>query len=365
MARYNFGAPTPNPFRGSAGRFNFNPAAFAQPEPEEDEYTNIINRYRSVLNQEQPALQKFRDFSRQVPRGEDYQPGFMGKLAAALSGFGVGLSNPQAGYQIAREQIESPYRRALEDFDINRGLLGEEAQFEREDRSNQLKGLDYELEAYGKRLENLRENQRLQGQLGRWGSQNLVDVSTITDRDRNYGLKVNDQAFDQTMKMEDLGLRNRDTRSRERGVNIDAFNANTRQNELGLKRDIFGHDQMMDVENLGLNARRTREYESRDSGRGQTFVSPEAQAKAEMMALDSIYTEFPQYRKFIDRANPGFPTINKNMNQRNMSEINPETGKSLYREFIAELQGRKRSVLDMQRGSGGGSRYDFNFEDEQ
>lgn len=354
MARYNFGGTNVSPFRGSAGRFSINPTAFSQPEDEyeDDIYADIINRYRGVLNREQPALQKFRDFSRSVPRREDYQPGFMGKLAAALAGFGVGMSNPQAGYETARSHVELPYKRALENFDIDRQLLGEEADFERQDRANQLKGLDYELEAYKNRIADLRENAKLKGQLGRWESQNSRDEAAVSEQDWRRTFDTSKFNSDREISLGNLNVNRQNAQTNRFNANTNAFNADTTRGRLNLDTGKFEHDKIMDFENLGLNSRRVREYESRDSdGNGTTFFSPQSQEKAEMMALEDIYTQFPAYRAYIDISNPGFPTINKTMNQKAMAS-------PAFQKFLTELKGRKQAILTMQR-SPSSSRYEI------
>jgi len=64
-----------------------------------------------------PALQRYLDYSDEMPNRADYQPGKWGSFIAALAGGAEGYKNPGAGVKTALAMREEPYRRATTDYE--------------------------------------------------------------------------------------------------------------------------------------------------------------------------------------------------------------------------------------------------------
>lgn len=82
---------------------------------------------------EMPMMSRYRDFlSEDLPRREDYKPRLMDRIAAAATGISVGAKGGP-GFNVARDQLERPYNKALEDRATRGKELSAGAKLEYED----------------------------------------------------------------------------------------------------------------------------------------------------------------------------------------------------------------------------------------
>jgi hypothetical protein len=91
-----------------------------------------LNRRDSELDKFKPgpALQRYIDYSDEMPNRADYQPGKWGSFIAALAGGAEGYKNPSAGVKTALAMREEPYRRASTDYESKLKAMHDAAQLE-------------------------------------------------------------------------------------------------------------------------------------------------------------------------------------------------------------------------------------------
>jgi hypothetical protein len=77
-----------------------------------------------------PLMNQYMQYLAGYPRPEQYQPGKLDRLTAALSGFSAGWRDPGAGVGIARNILERPYEQAKELYELRGKGLGQAAQLE-------------------------------------------------------------------------------------------------------------------------------------------------------------------------------------------------------------------------------------------
>lgn len=316
-------------------------------------YEEPLKRYRTILSEEMPALQRLRSLGALLPKREEYNPGFGGKLAAALSGFAAGFGNPAMAYKVASEQREAPYRRALEDFSIDKEMLGEEAELERYDRANRISGAKAELEAIDDMLtqqrqfqDSLSQKALREAQIGNYGS-------LATDRDRRFGLDTDKFQFETNVKFPwqqkyqssqlDIGRGNLDVARGNLGMRGREF-------ERGVQNDEF--DRFHKDRTFGLSEKRADAYTDY-LGRGRSTPSPAAQARARQIAANELISLNPAYKKFIDEKGQYKSTSRIGESFRGPS-YNPED--ETFKNFKQEFEDRVNEILGI-RGSS------FNFDD--
>lgn len=323
----------------------FYPRDEAEEETETDPYQDIISRYRSTLTGQSPALTRYRSGMQNMPKREEYDLGKMGKLGAALAGFGAGFRNPAEGIVVARSLRDAPYKRALEDYSLEMDNLGNEAQFEHDDRTTKLKGLDLELEAL-KDNRTFGETQRVNSSLiNRRGVQNESDrAKSGLDRDR-FNMDFADTNHDNTLA-DAMGqsLRNYRVGQTENAKG----NLNMRGKEFGLNTDKFGHAKEMDLLNLGQ--RQTEEFgrNKRDSNNGtNSWITPSAEETANELTAAEMAREFPQYRQFFNIRSGYAPELNDELDDEILNS--PE-----YIQMMMEFKGRVNKRLNNKRGGSSG-----------
>jgi hypothetical protein len=113
-----------------------------------DERTGRISAASSKLmdlyNEDSPATKRYDDYLAAQPTEEQYKPSGKRRLGAALAGFAVGLSDPNAGGKLASDIVESPFRSAIKNWERQRLPLQNAAVSEGRDRTNKISALkDY------------------------------------------------------------------------------------------------------------------------------------------------------------------------------------------------------------------------------
>lgn len=265
-------------------------------------YEEPLKRYRGIISEEMPALQRLRSLGALLPQREEYEPGFGGKLSAALAGFASGFGNPAQAYQTAVNAREAPYRRALEDFGMEKEIVGEQAELERYDRQNRLSGAKAELESIDDMLTQQRQYMDSQSQDKYRQLQGGNLTSQMADREARFGLDVDKFKFETDTKFPaEQGIR-------EGQLGVSQRNANTSAGQLGVSRDRLGLDaQQFEFDKLhkdrtfGVSRDRADAYtDYLGRGRSSSTPSPDAQIKARAMAAKDLLNLNSGYSKYIN-----------------------------------------------------------------
>lgn len=226
-----------------------------------------------------PALEAYAAQVSQTPRREEYRPRFWDRLAAGMSGFSEGgLRGGGAGVEAAMNVLNTPYRRALEDYNIRLGGYKGAA--------------DVEGEIFN-RGQSI-ESQRLREILGMLNA-------------RNASRRAGAAEMQAGVAAQKLPLLERDVATREqRGADYGKF---TTQIYPGIQQQKLKH-QETDSE------RRARLYGERTAMMGRTaamrankptaepkerFVTPKDQATVDGLALRDIRLQVPDlYAEFVE-----------------------------------------------------------------
>ena len=373
MARFNFSGRNDQDQYPSRRSFRFNTPQYEQPEEEEyDPYADVLKRYQSVLSEDAPALRRYRDASQNVPKREDYELGGWGRFGAALAGFGAGMRNPSEGIAVARSLRENPYRQAMADFEVDRNLMSEEAEFERYDRTNKLKGLDIELESLKDRDEQYRKNVDTQSQVDLRGRQGRNYDSQVADREynRNNPRYHFQDTGDGLMMLPERGD------SEPKFLDVSTLGGKN----LNLNRDRFVFDKEMgrgnlDARNRGLDDDRRHDREMERLGMfgvannafsnnlranrpsTQSYINPSQRKSAQDQVMDELYRTRPDLRDFIDWDK------NEGLAKGYAIDIPPERIEEFI-NFRRAVEGRVEQLLNSPRGSSDSNRR-FNFRFEQ
>jgi len=139
--------PFESPFAGMAGRGQISRIG-ARPQ---DDYERQLEELQTSRG---PAIEAYRQHLEALPNREDYKPGWMTRIAAALSGASAGFKDPSSGVATARDVNEGNYASAVRDY-ANKGMgLKERAGMEQEE-------LDSKIRALGARQTNILKEREL------------------------------------------------------------------------------------------------------------------------------------------------------------------------------------------------------------
>jgi len=108
--------------------------------------------YPDILNQNTPHLDAWKNYLQETPKMEDYKPGVMTRIAAALSGASAGMRDPSSGVKVANEINTGKYRNAIQDYATRGAGMKDLASMEDTDKNERVKalmaartyGLDYQ-----------------------------------------------------------------------------------------------------------------------------------------------------------------------------------------------------------------------------
>lgn len=334
-------------------QFDLNDERFNQPSVEQeqeqsDPYNDIISRYRSILSGDSPALGRYREAMQNMPRREDHDLGRWGKIGAALAGFGAGYNDPSEGIKVATSLREAPYRRALDDYGLELNNLGQEAEFEHQDRANRLKGLDLELESYKDRRSLEREDRLAESLVGRRNFQNRNDARRTGIDEGRFHMDFTNMNADNE-RDDKLGDSLMNFRTNQNKIGFG--NLNARNRALDLDTEEFGHRRETDLLNLGQRQVEERGRNSRSANSGQSWITPSAEDTATDLTLEEVAREFPAWRDFMLITPNYVPEIRKDLREDILNS-------DAYRSFISEVKGRINRRLNNRRGSDSGSRYE-------
>lgn len=108
------------------------------PLSSDEQYQDEFSR---LYGQPGPAIQAYRQHLDALPNREDHKPGWMTRIASALSGMSAGYRDPGEGIRVAQDLNSSGYNSALQDY-ANKGAgLRERAGMEQEELEARIKAL--------------------------------------------------------------------------------------------------------------------------------------------------------------------------------------------------------------------------------
>lgn len=122
---------------------------------------DLVSIYEQILAQrEGPAQTRYLEYLNRAPKEDDFRPGKMTRLGAALAGAAAGAVNgPMAGYSLASEVVDAPYNRALRRYDIEGRGLREAASIEERSIGNRI-GLVKDITSAKQAADQLELNRR-------------------------------------------------------------------------------------------------------------------------------------------------------------------------------------------------------------
>jgi hypothetical protein len=329
---------------------------FMPEEEEEDDdpygYKDIITRYRKELGSEQPALARYRQEIMNTPQMQDHDLGKWGRVGAALAGFGAGYQDPMQGVKVAREIREAPWQRALKQHETLVGNLGQEAEFEQDDRKNRMAGLKLELDSVKDRRTADTAEMNIKSQIERRREQTKAELERLGLDWRKYDLDRLDKLSDN----ERADLLARETGRHNRATEGTAnFNAQTSRGQLGVARDRFrfesgpkfNEEVQTNMHNRFMDEQEEAGRNERDRTGSASWLAPNVQRDAEDAASLEIYRDSPQYRDFFIPDDEGYISLKKDLTPAQLAS--PE-----FKELELEIANRVNSKLNTRRG---GSRY--------
>jgi hypothetical protein len=169
----NYLSPGPQVDAPFTGMPIFGPDRSGVPDisvPENDEFS-MLDR---IYNAPSPALEQYKRHIASMPSREQYQPGKMGRVGAALVGAAEGLNRGAgAGYMASRSMVEEPYMRAMDEYKNRGASLGALADIEQNDVKSKL--------SMAKQVSDTkREDQKAAAQILRWAAQNKLNDAQAT-----------------------------------------------------------------------------------------------------------------------------------------------------------------------------------------
>lgn len=226
-----------------------------------------------------PALEAYADQVSHTPRREDYKPRFWDRLIASMSGFSEGgLRGGGAGVSSAMDVLNTPYRRALEDYNIRLGGYKGAA--------------DVEGEIFN-RGQSV-ESQRLREILGMLNA-------------RNAGRRASAAELTAQTSAKRLPLYERDVKTREnRGTAYSKFSTEIYPQ---IQRERLGQQKSDAERRAQLYGDRTRSMERTAAARinkpaappKERFPAPKDQATIDGLALRELRLQVPDlYAEFVN-----------------------------------------------------------------
>lgn len=136
----DFGSPV---VRKDVGRADFGVPQFEIPQVTPAPQTpSVLDRMRALKNPQMDELAALLQSG--GPKREDFKPGAMDRIAAALVGASAGFDNPIAGYKASREIMDEPYNKAYGDYETKLKTVGSLANLKEGELDRQMKMLDTE-----------------------------------------------------------------------------------------------------------------------------------------------------------------------------------------------------------------------------
>lgn len=289
-----------------------------QPGSYEDDIMNLMNTSG-------PALQAYRDYISRLPQREDYKPGVMTRIAAALSGFGAGLRSPEEGVRVASDINSSRFRNTMTDY-ANEGVgLKEQADIEQGELAQKIRALQA-ARALGLKydefhLKQLESQNRMQNDTTTANAA-MTRAQAYADRQSRPGYHYFPQADGSVLQVGDDG-----SRTEIPANTVEAENTRLRGRELGnsVRRTNIYDRSVSD------RARHDRAMENRPTAASRP-PTPQVQQDATDNALREMMTD-PIFSDYIELDKNGFPMPVE------------DDGSEDYQDFLQALDAKVDAIL--------------------
>jgi hypothetical protein len=252
---------------------------------------DVYDKTLRSLSETGPAMKKYTDFVANVPKEGDYQPNWMTRIGAAVSGAAAGMRNPSEGVAVAQRIRDEPYRSAVEQYHLQERGLAALAAGENDQRQNQL-GL----------IKAIRDNQIKMRELGT--KETTANASMINaNANKAYreamvdDLKRKGWVFytdDKGHRIGTLMGQNGVQQKQDFGPSEEATKISQKNRELNqadTRNAAYG--RMAGAAETNATANQTRANES--------FSPPNQQFYAESMATQQAVRENPDWAGFVDK----------------------------------------------------------------
>lgn len=314
------------------------PAPTPQPRSDDDRYLEDMTNLQSNVG---PGIQAYRKYLSEMPNREDFRPGVMTRIAAALSGLSAGYRDPGAGVQVASDINSSNYRNAMGDY-ANRGVgLKEQAGLEQDELDSKLRMLQ-NARAMGLKYDEF-DLKRRQAE-SQMNNDTTTANATMT-RAQAYA-KAQGRPRHQYRDQQDGSVLeiNEDT-GQQRVIPAQTIAAG----QLGVSR----RNAATNERNAATSVRRTNIYDRSvtEAGRHNGAMerrptggtpSPNAQQDAEDMALDELAQD-PMFRDFVKTEGGNL------LGRGGYNVVGEDDGSEEYGAFIDALNAKTQEILQGQR----------------
>ena len=265
------------------------------------------------------ASKAYRAHLDRMPNREDYQPGIMGRIGAALAGGAAGWKDPMEGVKVGKTLHDMKYNNAIDNYSMQGAGLKEAADLENQDMDNKMKYInDYRTRAIAqaKQADDARNTTSLI-------AQREAEVNDLKNKNWRETYNENGELilvhpdgttknFGKTDKTTELGLREREVKATES---------------------------------------RAETYRTKPSG-SINFVSPEQQYQSEAMAAQEVVRENPQYSGWVKKDG----TL---VDPSSMFFSYGAGGEDAYKDFLRKIKQKQSRIMNQRRGGMG----NFNFDE--
>jgi hypothetical protein len=279
-----------------------------------------------------PALQRYIDYSNQMPNREDYEPNKWGKFVAALAGGAAGYKNPAAGIKIASDIRDDPYNEASADYQAKlKAMHDAAAQESQAENFEALSGYrNYgAMTGRGRLDETIRNNQERNAMNRSWNL-SKIDMfgKNLDEKKREFGITSTE-----TGRHNIEGEKTDKTRA---GAAVTSAGAAVTNAATGQARE-----KAYEADVTGKNIARTNAVK----GKGAKGPSPSEINKARQTAAAEIATTEPdKFGSFTDKYGNTIPPS---------GWLGGRTTNPTYQDFITRREKRAKEILSQKYPSAG------------
>lgn len=106
-----------------------------------------------------PAMDAYQNYLGSAPRRDDFQGNFLQKLLAGIAGFSTGMRNPMAGVQTSLGIMDTPYLRAMQEYQSMEPGLRQAATIEERSLGDRMNAMRYQQQGQMDRMKSDRDFQ--------------------------------------------------------------------------------------------------------------------------------------------------------------------------------------------------------------
>lgn len=151
---------------------------FSYLDPNDPEVLN----YRNTIAQPSGADNMVGNFINSMPRMGEYNPSFMQRLWGIALGTLEGGRGGKSAYDISRNYVEEPYRRALADWKNEGQFIDDRARLLEADRNREIRSTEYAL-----KVKNEAERRRVADEASRRRAVGVETGRDVANQDRDRG----------------------------------------------------------------------------------------------------------------------------------------------------------------------------------